>query len=218
MHSNAAATRNGVNCGTMHILNTPRAQPASAAAEGLTGPHTTVDGGEHGRSTARHASTSPRRAVDMSRAVGVSDGQGFSCKSRARVVQDPIKTTSVVLPDLMWFFRATWFIHHLNLASNSASKARYAKLTFTSRVLLTQFIDTLKIINLPRPSVLVDELTRLPPCCRRQHCPSAASLRLAPGRIRGQLSVRCCGWARLARAGGDLCERARFNHSRSCQQ
>ena len=104
----------------------------------------------------------------------------------------------------------------LEFASHCASKARYAKLTFTSRVLLTQFIDTLKIINLPRPSVLVDELTRLPPCCRRQHCPSAASLRLAPGRIRGQLSVRCCGWARLARAGGDLCERARFNLSRCC--
>ena len=106
----------------------------------------------------------------------------------------------------------------LEFASHIASKARCAKLTFTSRVLLTQFIDTLNIINLPRPSVVVDELTRLAPCCHRQHCPSAASLRLAPGRIRGQLSVRCCGWARLARAGGDLCERARFNHSRSCLQ
>ena len=102
----------------------------------------------------------------------------------------------------------------LEFASNSASKARYAKLTFTSRVLLTQFIDTLKIINLPRPSVVVDELTRLAPCCHRQHCPSAASLRLAPGLSRGQLSFRCCGRSRPARAGGDLCERARFNLSR----
>ncbi len=106
--------------------------------------------------------------------------------------------------------------YHLNLAANSASKARYAKLTFTSRALLTQFIDTLKKMNLPRPSVVVDELTGLPPCCRRQHFPSAGSLRLAPSLSRGQLSFRCFEWARPARAGGDLCERARFNHSRSC--
>ena len=106
----------------------------------------------------------------------------------------------------------------LEFASNSASKARYAKLTFTSRALLAQFIDTLTTMSLPRPSVERSGEGGSHLAAAACTCPSAASLRLATGRIRGQLSVRCCGWARLARAGGDLCERARFNHSRSCLQ
>ena len=77
----------------------------------------------------------------------------------------------------------------LEFSSHIASKARCAKLTFTSRVLLTQFIDDFTSVKLPRPSVVVDELTRLAPCCHRQHCRSAASLRLAPGLSRGQLSL-----------------------------
>ena len=55
----------------------------------------------------------------------------------------------------------------LEFASHIASKARCAKLTFTSRALITQFIDVFMEVKLLRPSVVVDELTGLPPCCRR---------------------------------------------------
>jgi hypothetical protein len=97
--------------------------------------------------------------------------------------------------------------------------SRHAELTFNVCALLAQAIDAFMGHNLPRRSVVVTRWqgfrTVVPIALSKRVLPCT---RLASGRLRTHLQLRCRGRAQMARAEGDLCERARFNISRSWQQ